>query len=366
MESGASGEADVPERGEARLALERSAKEEVERNRSHRCLLLSAGTSRSRVGDAAREIKQNLPMEPIKVACNQVEPVVLDRDATLAKLADVAATATAEGARLLVFPEAFIPAYPSSAWAKAFAGWTDPRAKAAFAQLARESVEVPGPAADRLGAIAREHGVWLVTGVTEADPARPGTLYNTLLYHAPDGRLAQRHRKLVPTNHERLVWGQGDGGGLRAFETDFGRLGGLICWENYMPLARFSLYESGVEVYVASTADDGDAWQATLVHIARESRAFVVAPSHFQRSAAYPEDFPLRELLDGHEVIGRGGSAILGPDGAYLAGPLYDEEGILYADLDPDRLLEERQRFDPAGHYHRPDVLQLTVNGPDS
>jgi nitrilase len=131
-----------------------------------------------------------------------------------------------------------------------------------------------------------------------------------------------------------------------------------------MPLARFSLYESGVEIYVASTADDADAWQATLVHIARESRAFVVAPCHFQRAAAYPEDFPLREALDGHDVLGRGGSAILGPDGAYLAGPLYDEEGILYAELDPARLREERQRFDPAGHYHRPDVLKLEVNAP--
>jgi nitrilase len=117
-----------------------------------------------------------------------------------------------------------------------------------------------------------------------------------------------------------------------------------------------------VEIYIASTADDGDAWQATLVHIARESRAFVVAPSHFQRSSAYPDDFPLRAELEGVDVIGRGGSAILGPDGAYLAGPLYDEEGILYAELEPDRLFEERQRFDPAGHYHRPDVLQLTVS----
>jgi nitrilase len=128
-----------------------------------------------------------------------------------------------------------------------------------------------------------------------------------------------------------------------------------------MPLARFALYESGVELYVASTADDGDAWQATLVHIARESRAFVIAPSHFQRASSYPEDFPLREQLEGRDLLGRGGSAILGPDGAYLAGPLYDEEGILYADLDPARLAEERQRFDPAGHYHRPDVLGLTV-----
>jgi nitrilase len=302
--------------------------------------------------------------ETVKVACIQAEPVVLDRDATLDKMAGIAAEAAREGAQLLVFPEAFLPAYPSSVWARALAGWAAEGAKEAFALLARESVQVPGPAVERMGAIAREHGVWMVTGVTEVDPERPATLYNTLLYHAPDGSLTYRHRKLVPTNHERLVWGPGDGGGLRAFPTEFGRIGGLICWENYMPLARFALYESGVEIYVASTADDSAAWQATLVHIARESRSFVVAPSHFQRAASYPSDFPLRALLDGIDVIGRGGSAVLGPDGAYLAGPLYDEEGVLYAELDPARLWEERQRFDPAGHYHRPDVLQLTVNAP--
>jgi nitrilase len=295
--------------------------------------------------------------ETVRVACVQVEPVILDRDRTIDKLAQYTAEAAREGAQLVVFPETFVPAYPSSRWAKALAGWADPRAKQAFARLRRESLEVPGDAERRLGEIAREHGVWLVTGVNEVDPEKPGTIYNSLLYHAPDGTLAVHHRKLVPTNHERLVWGQGDGRGLRAIETPLGRIGGLICWENYMPLARFSLYESGVEIYIASTADDGEAWQATLVHIARESRAFVVAPSHFQRAASYPDDFPLRELLDGVDLLGRGGSAILGPDGSYLAGPLYDEEGVLYADLEPDRLFEERQRFDPAGHYHRPELL---------
>ncbi|MGI8862723.1 MAG: carbon-nitrogen hydrolase family protein [Gaiellaceae bacterium] len=297
----------------------------------------------------------------VAVACVQVEPVVLDRDATLDKLAEQTALAASAGAELVVFPETFVSIYPSSVWAKALAGWSDPRAKAAFAQLFESAVEIPGRAADRLGEIARDHSVWLVTGVNEVDPTRNGTVYNSLLYHAPDGSLALKHRKLVPTNHERLVWGQGDGGGLRALETPLGRIGGLICWENYMPLARFSLYESGVEIYLASTADDADAWQATLVHIARESRAYVVAPCHFQRAAAYPESFPLRELLDGYDVIGRGGSAILAPDGSYLAGPLYDEEGILYAELDAARLHEERQRFDPAGHYHRPDILRLEV-----
>jgi nitrilase len=300
----------------------------------------------------------------VRVACCQVEPIVLDRERTLDKLAATTAAAAADGAQLVVFPETFVPVYPTSAWAKALAGWAEPGAKEAFALLARESVAVPGPACDRLGEIAREHEVWLVTGVNEVDPERPGTVYNALLYHAPDGSLALHHRKLVPTNHERMVWGQGDGRGLRAIPTPLGRLGGLICWENYMPLARFALYESGVELYVASTADDGDSWQATLVHIAREARAFVIAPAHFQRAAAYPEDFPLRAYLDGRSVLGRGGSAILGPDGTYLAGPLYDEEGILYSDLDPARLLEERQRFDAVGHYHRPDVLRLDVSVP--
>src|SRR5215210_697954 len=295
--------------------------------------------------------------EPFTVACAQLEPVIFDRDATIEKLAGAAADIAANGSRLAVFPEAFVPAYPSSAWAKALACWAEEGAKEAFALLAREAVEIPGPAERRLGEIAREHELWLVTGVTERDPERPGTLYNTLLYHGPDGALALSHRKLVPTNHERLVWGPGDGGGLEAVATPLGRIGGLICWENYMPLARFALYESGVELYIASTADDSEAWQSTLVHIARESRAFVISPSHFQRASSYPDDFPLARLLEGIDVIGRGGSAVLGPDGSYLAGPLWDEEGILYAELDPERVAEERQRFDAVGHYHRPDVL---------
>src|SRR4051812_32513533 len=297
----------------------------------------------------------------VKVACAGVEPVVLDLDRTLDRLEEIAAEAARNGAELVVFPETFVPIYPSSRWAKAFAGWQNEGAKETFARIAQSSVAVGSPAERRLGAAAKELGVWLVTGVNEVEAERPGTIYNALLYHAPDGSLALHHRKLVPTNHERLVWGQGDGRGLQAVETGFGRVGGLICWENYMPLARFALYESGVEIYVASTADDSEAWQATLVHIARESRAFVVSPSHFQRASAYPEDFPLRAELDGAGMLGRGGSAILAPDGSYLAGPLYDEEAILYAELEPSRLLAERQRFDPVGHYSRPDVLQLTV-----
>jgi nitrilase len=297
----------------------------------------------------------------VTAACVQVEPAIFDRARTIDRVEERTAESADAGAGLVVFPETFIPAYPSSVWAKALAGWGEPGAKEAFALLHRESLELPGPDADRLAGIAREHGVWLVIGVNEVDPARPGTLYNSLLYYSPAGELALHHRKLVPTNHERLVWGPGDGRGLRAIETPIGRLGGLICWENYMPLARFSLYESGIEIYIASTADDGDSWQATLRHIALESRSFVVAPCHFQRAASYPDDFPLASLLEGRDILGRGGSAILGPDGGYLAGPLYDEEAILYAELDPDLLLQSRQRFDPAGHYHLPDVLTLTV-----
>ena len=297
----------------------------------------------------------------IKAACVQAEPVVFDREKTIDKLEQLTAEVAANGATLVVFPEAFVPVYPSSTWTKALAAWSGPGAKAVFAAIAREAVAVPGADTERLGAIAREHGVVLAIGITEVEPKRPGTLYNTLLVHDADGRLALAHRKLVPTNHERLVWGQGDGGGLGAVDTAVGRVGGLICWENYMPLARFALYDSGIEIYLAPTADDGDSWQPTLVHIARESRAYVVSPCHFQRASAYPDDFPLRDELDGVDVLGRGGSAILGPDGEYLAGPLYDEEGILYANLDPNRVLEERQRFDPVGHYHRPDVLRLKV-----
>ena len=289
--------------------------------------------------------------EPVTVACAQVEPVLFDRDATIGRIAEVAAEAAAREARLVLFPEAFIPAYPSNRWVRFLAGGQD--SKAAYAKLARSSLELPGPDSDRLGGIAREHGLWLALGANELDR---GTIYNALLVYGPDGELALHHRKLVPTNHERLVWGPGNGAGLEAVETALGRVGGLICWENLMPLARFALYESGVEIYLAPTADDTEQWHDSIRHIARESRAFVLSCCVFQRASSYPEDV---QLAEGDELMGRGGSAILAPDGTYLAGPLWDEEGILVAELDPQRLYEERQRFDPAGHYHRPDVLRL-------
>jgi nitrilase len=290
----------------------------------------------------------------VKVACVQAEPSIFDRERTIDKIGALAREAAGEGASLAVFPETFVPVYPSSRWARVLAG-SDGDGKALFAKLARESLELPSPAAERIADIARETGLWLAVGANELER---GTIFNALLLYAPDGSLALHHRKLMPTNHERLVWGLGSGEGLTAAQTPIGKVGGLICWENMMPLARFALYEAGVEIYLAPTADDSDDWHDSIRHIARESRAFVVSPCVFQRASSYPDDVP---IADGPDLLGRGGSAIVGPDGAYLAGPLWDEEGILYAELDPQRLYEERQRFDPAGHYNRPDVFSLSV-----
>jgi len=289
----------------------------------------------------------------VKVACVQAEPVAFNRAATIEKIEALAAEVAGAGARLALFPEAFIPVYPSNRWVRFLAGWGD--ARDVFARLARESITIPGPDSDRLGEIARTHGIWLAVGANELER---GTIYNALLIYSPEGELALHHRKLMPTNHERLVWGLGDGKGLEAIAADFGKVGGLICWENLMPLARFALYESGIEVYLAPTADDSEDWHDSMKHIAREARAFILSCCVFQRASSYPEDVPLAE---GDELIGGGGSAILAPDGSYLAGPLWNEEGILYAELDPQRLYEARQRFDPAGHYHRPDVFRLEV-----
>ena len=291
--------------------------------------------------------------ETVTVACVQAESVAFNRAATIDKIDSLVAEIAGNGARLALFPEAFIPVYPSNRWVRYLAGWGD--ATDAWARLARESITVPGPDSDRLGAIAKAHSLWLAVGANELER---GTIYNALLVYSPQGELALHHRKLMPTNHERLVWGLGDGQGLETVSTELGAVGGLICWENLMPLARFALYADGVEIYLAPTADDSEAWHDSIRHIARESRAFVLSSCVFQRASSYPKDV---QLAEGDEVMGRGGSAILAPDGSYLAGPLWDEEGVLYADLDPSRLYQARQRFDPAGHYHRPDVFRFGV-----
>jgi nitrilase len=295
----------------------------------------------------------------VKVACVQAEPVPFDKAATIEKIEGLAAEVAGEGARLALFPETFIPAYPSNRWVRFLAGGGSPEqgdGRATFARLARESIEIPGPDSERLGEIARVNKLWLAVGANEIER---GTIYNALLVYSPEGELALHHRKLMPTNHERLVWGLGDSRGLGTIGTDIGKIGGLICWENLMPLARFALYQDGVEVYLAPTADDSEQWHDSVRHIAREARAFVLSCCVFQRASSYPEDIP---LADGDDIIDSGGSAILGPNGNYLAGPLWNEEGILYAELDPQDLYAARQRFDPAGHYHRPDVLRLQIS----
>jgi nitrilase len=294
----------------------------------------------------------------VKVACVQAEPVAFEREATIDKLEKLVAEVAGAGARLALFPETFIPVYPSNRWVRYLAGWSaddSGDARDVFARLAQQSVTIPGPDSDRLAEIARTHGVWLAVGANELER---GTIYNSLLVYSPAGELALHHRKLMPTNHERLVWGLGDGKGLEAIATDLGKVGGLICWENLMPLARAALYQDGVEIYLAPTADDSEAWHDSMKHIARESRAFVLSCCVFQRASTYPEDV---RLAEGDEIVGGGGSAILGPDGSYLAGPLWNEEGILYAELDPQQLYRARQRFDPAGHYSRPDLLRLEI-----
>jgi nitrilase len=294
----------------------------------------------------------------VKVACVQAEPVAFEREATIDKLEKLVAEVAGEDARLALFPETFIPIYPSNRWVRYLAGWSgndSGDARDVFARLAQQSVTIPGPDSDRLAEIARTHGVWLAVGANELER---GTIYNSLLVYSPAGELALHHRKLMPTNHERLVWGLGDGKGLETVSTEVGKVGGLICWENLMPLARAALYQDGIEIYLAPTADDSEEWHDSMKHIARESRAFVLSCCVFQRASTYPHDVPLAE---GGDLIGRGGSAILGPDGGYLAGPLWDEEGILYAELDSTQLYRARQRFDPAGHYSRPELLRLEV-----
>lgn len=292
------------------------------------------------------------------VAAVQATPVFLDREASIDRVAELTAKAAADGAGLVVFPEAFVPGYPDWVWRTP--AWRD---RELYATLLDQSVTVPSPATDRLGDAARAAQAWLAVGVNERS-ATGGTLYNTLLYLAPDGTLAGRHRKLVPTGGERTVWGQGDGSTLPVFDTAFGRLGGLLCWENYMPLARAVLHAQGVDVHVAPTWDSGDAWQASMRHVAREGRCYVVATNSWLRGCDVPAGVPGRDALWGgaEDTMSRGGTVIVDPYGEVLAGPLFHEEGILVAELDPAVVRAARREFDPVGHYARPDVFTLTVD----
>ena len=299
----------------------------------------------------------------VKVAVVQAAPVLFDREASVDKACRLTAEAAADGARLILLPEAFVPAYPRGLGFGMVVGSRTAAGRRLWERYRNNAVDVPGPATDRLGEAAREAGTYLAIGVIERDAVSGGTLYCTLLYFGPDGRLLGKHRKLKPTGAERLIWGEGDGSTLTAVATPFGTVGGLICWENYMPLARTAMYGKGVSLYLAPTADQRDTWQATIRHIACEGRCFVLASNQYVTRSMYPEDLEAGEELDGQpEVMCRGGSAIVSPLGDVLEGPLFDREGILTADLDLAEVARSRLDFDVVGHYARPDVFRLEVN----
>ena len=300
----------------------------------------------------------------LKVAVVQAAPVLFNRDATIEKACDLIKKASREGVRLIVFPEAFVPAFPRGLAFGTVVGSRHPAGREVWQAYWENSMEIPGPATAILGEAARKANVYLAIGVIERDTMRgKGTLYCTLLYFGPDGRILGKHQKLKPTAAERLIWGEGDGSTLTVIETEIGKIGGLICWENYMPLARMAMYNKGVELYLAPTADARDTWQATLRHIACEGRCFVLGCNQYMTKAMYPADLKkLKELREQPEVMCRGGSAIISPMGKVLAGPLFDQEGILSATLDLGEIARSKFDFDVVGHYARPDVFQLMVN----
>jgi nitrilase len=303
------------------------------------------------------------PERPFTVAAVQATPVVLDRDRTIGKACGLIADAAGSGAKIIVFPEAFVPTYPD--WI-----WVLPPAQAAqhrelYGELLDQSVAVPSVSTEELGKAAKAAGAYVVIGVNERNVEASGaSLYNTLLYFAPDGSLLGKHRKLMPTNAERLVWAAGAGDTLEVYDTPYGKLGGLICWENFMPLARYAMYAWGTRIYVAPTWDSSvDGWVPLLQTIAREGRVAVIGccmamkrediPDRYEFKASYPA---------GHDWVNQGASTIVAPHGSILAGPALKEEAILYAELDPAAFRQARLTFDAAGHYARPDVFKLTVN----
>src|SRR3954452_1384614 len=292
-------------------------------------------------------------LRPVRVSAIQATPVVLDAQATVEKAVRLLEAAADDGVELAVLPETFVPLYPSQRWAKvagAFGGVDE-----LWERLWTNAVDVPGPLVDELVAVCARRGLHCVIGVNEREAGRSGSLWNTMLTLGPGG-LLHRHRKLMPTQHERLFHGIGRGDDLRVVDTPCGRIGGLICWENRMPVARYALYRQGPQIWAAPTADDSDGWIAHMRAIAIESGAFVVSAPQFIPRSAFPDDFPV-ELPD-REVYGNGGAVIVEPtEGDIVAGPLYGEEGMLLHDCDLRLGLHAKRVFDVVGHYSRDDVL---------
>jgi len=295
-----------------------------------------------------------------KIACVQATPVIFDIEKSVEKVISLTRQAAALGCKLVVFPETFIPGYPAGLGFGTVVGSRTEAGRDQFREYWQNSVEVPGVYTGKLAECAKDNQVFLSVGVTERDKVNK-TLYCSLLYFGPDGSLLGKHRKLKPTAAERLVWGEGDGSTLCTFDTEIGRIGGLICWENYMPLARMAMYNKGVEIYLAPTADSRDSWNATMQHIAFEGRCYVIGCNQYFTKSDFPEHLQPELAEDRPEVLSRGGSVIVSPLGEILAGPLYGEEGILTAEVDLDELVRSRMDFDVTGHYSRDDVFELNV-----
>lgn len=298
-------------------------------------------------------------MAKFTAAVVQAAPAVFDREATIERVRKLAAEASSKGAKLAVFPEAFVSAYPKGLDFGARVGGRTPEGRRMFRRYFESAVDVPGAAAEALSAIAQANSIHLVIGVIERDG---GTLYCTVLFFAPDGGLLGKHRKLMPTAMERLVWGMGDGSTMPVFDTEIGRIGAVICWENYMPLLRTAMYAKGVQLYCAPTVDDRDTWARSMQHIAFEGRCFVLSAVQYLRRGDCPADYPAIQGDDPATVLIRGGSVIVNPQGVVLAGPCYEGEAILTAEIDLNEIVEGKYDLDVVGHYARPDVFKLTVN----
>ena len=299
-----------------------------------------------------------------KLAIVQESPVFLDREKTIQKAKCLVEEAADAGANLIVFPEAFIPGYPAWVWRlKPGGDWG--LSESLYASLLENSVEIDRDDLAPLCKAAKEKNVTIICGLNEKG-SHPGntTLYNTAVIIGTDGQVLNRHRKLMPTNPERMVWGFGDATGLKVVETPAGRIGTLLCWENYMPLARYALYSQGIEIYVAPTYDSGDGWTGTLQHIAREARCWVVGCGVALENSDIPADFPEKERLypATEEWINPGDSCVIAPGGELISGPMHEEKGVLYTDIETARVGIKRRDLDVTGHYARPDIFTLQVN----
>jgi len=299
-----------------------------------------------------------------KVAIVQESPVFLDRDKTLQLAVGLVEQAARDGAGLVVFPEAFIAGYPAWIWRLRPGGDWEINEEL-HARLLASAVDISANELAPLCDAAREHGITLVCGLNErAGELSRATLYNTVVIVGEDGSILNRHRKLMPTNPERMVWGFGDGSGLKVVDTPVGKVGTLLCWENYMPLARYALYAQGIEIYVAPTYDSGDGWIGSLQHIAREARCWVIGSGFALTRSDIPPDFPSRDSLypDTEEWINAGDSVVIAPGGGIVAGPMREKKGLLIAEIDPGLATSAKRTLDVAGHYSRPDVFTLEVN----